>query len=148
MPLKQIETFINNSVKKEEKIEISNYLGYLEKENLNIKKLIKQGTSNNILNENIIGLYNNGNNLDSEKGQIILAGHNNEYVFKNLYKIRIGETIKIVTKNKEYNYEVTTKKTINYKDATSFKLNINTKELIIITCITDETRLLVFAKPK
>lgn len=145
-----INTFIQNEVlsyDKEEKVVNDAYLGYLVIEKYNIKNLIKNGTSSDILDQNFVGFYNNGNSIDSLNGQIILAGHNNRYVFENLYKLRINDEIKIVTKEKEYSYFVKDLKIIKENDTSYFKENIEYKELILITCIkNNKYRLLVIAK--
>ena len=136
--------------KEKEKTLIPNdYLGYLEIPKYNIKRLIKQGTTTNIINQNIIGLYNNNVSLESESGQIILAGHNNKYVFKNLSKVKINDEIIITTPNNYYKYVVKNLHIINASDYTHFKINSKIKELILVTCIKDKHhRLLIIAYPK
>ena len=60
------------------------YDGYISFKNK--KWLIKYGDYNEILNQNLVLMISNKETLESEYGNIILAGHNNKYVFSNLYK--------------------------------------------------------------
>lgn len=151
-----LEQIVNNTIpiiekeqEPEETNEIpNNYLGYIIIPKYNIKKLIKLGTEDYILNQNIVGLYNNGNNLDSKEGQIILAGHNNKDVFKNIAKLKTNDEIKIITVDKTYTYKVTKTKIISINDYNDFVNYKKAKELVLITCMSKNTRLLVFAKEK
>ena len=61
------------------------YDGYISFKNK--KWLIKYGDYNEILNQNLVLMISNKETLESEYGNIILAGHNNKYVFSNLYKL-------------------------------------------------------------
>lgn len=132
----------HNSVNRD----FTNNLGYLLIDRLNIDKDIKRGTSLHVLNSNSVGLYENGVELNDESGQIILAGHNNKYVFKNLFRIKQGDTIKIITYNKEYVYKVYKKVVVSFYDSSYFKVGDSDKEVILITCVNKDKRLLVFAK--
>ena len=154
-----LEQMVNNTIpiiekqkeekEQEETNEIpNNYLGYIIIPKYNIKKLIKLGTENYILNQNIVGLYNNGNHLNSKEGQIILAGHNNKDVFKNIAKLKINDNIKIITVDKTNIYKVTKTKIISINDYNDFVNYKKEKELVLITCMSKNTRLLVFAKEK
>ena len=121
-------------------------IGYLYIDTLNIKQVIKKGTSEQILNNNNVGLYKNGVEIDDNIGQIILAGHNNKYVFGNLYKIKNNDKIIIETKQGKQLFIVNNKIIINSNDTSYFKKNSSSKELILITCINKNKRLLIFAK--
>lgn len=145
-----INTFIKTEVilfDNKEKFLYGDYLAGLIIEKYDIKNLIKKGTAVDILDQNLVGLYDNGSDIDSVNGQIILAGHNNSYVFEKLYKLRIDDEIKIITREKEYSYFVKELKIIEKDDTSYFKDNINYKELILITCIkNNKYRLLVIAE--
>lgn len=146
---KQINKKIEKSNKKDNEINITDdYLGYLEIPKYNIKNLIKEGTDNYILNQNIIGKYKNDTKIDSKKGQLILAGHNNKYVFGKLYKVKINDEIIIKTKEKLYKYLINDIKIIKDNDLSYFNTNNPKKELILITCTSKNKRLLIFAHPK
>ena len=76
----------------------NNYIGYIKIDRYNINKFIMLGTSDNILNKNVVGLYKDLKDLDSKTGITLLAGHNNIYVFKNLNKLKIGDEVIIGSK--------------------------------------------------
>ena len=68
------------------------YDGYISFKNK--KWLIKHGDYNEILNQNLVLMISNKETLESEYGNIILAGHNNKYVFSNLYKLNIHQIVR------------------------------------------------------
>lgn len=88
----------------------NNYIGYIKIDKYNINKFIMLGTSDNILNKNVVGLYKDLKDLDSKTGITLLAGHNNIYVFKNLNKLKIGDEVIIGSNFYTYKYKVVSKK--------------------------------------
>lgn len=138
---------------KENKLELETnklnnyYLGYIEIPSLNIKRLIVKGTGKEILDKNLIGILKSSVNLDSEFGNIILAGHNTNNVFQNLHKAKIGDKIKIVTLKDTYTYAVKDKQTIDESDMSFFKQVSNKKILTLVTCENNiKKRLIVVAE--
>ena len=120
------------------------YNSYLVIDSLNINILIENGTSDAILNKNVVGKYDN--NSTYLKGQVILAGHNNKKVFKNLNNISIGDSVVVFDNNQKYVYYVYDKKIISYTDTSNFYIT-SSRNLVLITCIYDNYhRLLVFCK--
>ena len=72
---------------------------------------------------------------DSDKyGNIILSGHNNKYVFSNLYKLYIGDEIIISDFKNEYKYKIYEIKYINIKDKYILDNIYDKKILTLITC--------------
>lgn len=123
----------------------SEFLGYIEIPSLKIKKLIKEGVSEEIL-KNSIGLVQNGASLDSNIGNIVLAGHDTENIFKSLYEIKVGEEIFIVTHKKIYKYIVKSTKIISKNDVEILNNYNNKLEVNLITCIDNgENRFVVNA---
>lgn len=114
---------------KGEKLE-TNYIGYIEIQSVNIRRGIVEGISDNILNNNDIGMIRDNN--------IILAGHAVQNVFGNLKKISIFDKVKIQLYDKEY-YFIVYEKVIVEKDSLDY-LNA---DLVLITCTNDNKRLLV-----
>lgn len=120
------------------------YNSYLVIDSLNINILIENGTSDVTLNKNVVGKYDN--NSTYLKGQVILAGHNNKKVFKNLNNISIGDSVVVFDNNQKYVYYVYDKKIISYTDTSNFYIT-SSRSLVLITCIYDNYhRLLVFCK--
>lgn len=122
------------------------YLGYLEISNLGIKKVISYGTSDNILDQNVLGLHKMSISLDDKVGNIIIAGHNNKYVFGNLYKIKVNDLIKIVTKGNNYLFKVIKKDVVKDDDFRYFILEDKKKIITLITCYGSNKRLFVIGE--
>ena len=111
----------------------NNYIGYIKIDKYNINKFIMLGTSDNILNKNVVGLYKDLKDLDSKTGITLLAGHNNIYVFKNLNKFYT------------YKYKVVSKKIIKKDDYSIFEGG-DERVIILLTCVSDDLRLVVTCK--
>ena len=101
---------INREIKIDNVISTNNinrkYDGYLIIEKLKYKGLIRVGEYDEILDSNLILMISDKNLFNSSVGNIILAGHNNKYVFSKLYKLNIGDEIIISDFNNEYAYTV------------------------------------------
>lgn len=123
----------------------NDYLGYIEIPRFDIKRLIKYGTSSNILDNDYVGLHKLSGSLDDNK-LIILAGHNISNVFSKLHSININDTVYINTKKNNKKFIVYDKKIVNEYDTDYLKEDKN-NELILITCTnTKGERLLVMLK--
>ena len=123
----------------------NNYIGYIKIDKYNINKFIMLGTSDNILNKNVVGLYKYLKDLDSKTGITLLAGHNNIYVFKNLNKLKIGDEEIIGSKFYTYKYKVVSKKIIKKDDYSIFEGG-DERVIILLTCVSDDLRLVVTCK--
>ena len=110
----------------------NNYIGYIKIDRYNINKFIMLGTSDNILNKNVVGLYKDLKDLDSKTGITLLAGHNNIYVFKNLNKLKIGDEVIIGSKFYTYKYKVVSKKIIEKDDYSIFEGSDDLR--LVVTC--------------
>lgn len=112
----------------------SKYIGYIEIEHLGIKRAIVYGINARNLNNNDVAMEKNGN--------ITLAGHSIDNVFKNLHIIEIGDKILVNVYNENYNYRVVDKIVV-YKDSKKKYEN----DLVLITCMTNPNkRLIVLAQ--
>lgn len=135
---------LNEKQTKQEKIQLANtYLGYIEIPTLGIKNLITYGTDKNILNKGLVGLMEISANIDDEFGNIILAGHNINNVFRKLHYSKVGEEIKVVTHQNIYYYKITEKYTINDKDMSYFNTLTDKKILTLVTCENDSSKRLI-----
>lgn len=120
----------------------SDIIGYLEIENLNIKKLIKRGTSAEILDQNIIGMLENSI-IGTDNNDIVLAGHNINEVFRYLHQIKVNDIVKITTNDSCYRYKVKKIMTVDETDV-KYLLNKHQNRLTLITCTNiSNKRLLV-----
>lgn len=121
------------------------YDGYISFKNK--KWLIKNGDYNEILNQNLVLMISNRETLESEYGNIILAGHNNKYVFSNLYKLNIDDEIIVSDFNYEYLFKVYDISKINIKNKSILDNVYDKKILTLITCTSNnQIRYVVTAK--
>lgn len=121
------------------------YDGYISFKNK--KWLIKYGDYNEILNQNLVLMISNKEILESEYGNIILAGHNNKYVFSNLYKLNKDDEIIVSDFNYEYLFKVYDISKINIKNKSILDNAYDKKILTLITCTSNnQIRYVVTAK--
>ena len=121
------------------------YDGYISFKNK--KWLIKYGDYNEILNQNLVLMISNKETLESEYGNIILAGHNNKYVFSNLYKLNKDDEIIVSDFNYEYLFKVYDVSKVNIKNKSILDNVYDKKILTLITCTSNnQIRYVVTAK--
>lgn len=121
------------------------YDGYISF--LNKKLLIKYGDYNKILNQNIVLMINKKEMLNSEYGNIILAGHNNKYVFSIIYKLKVDDEIIVSDFNNKYLFKVDNLFKVNIKDKSILDNVYDKKMLTLITCTNNnQIRYVVTAK--
>ena len=121
------------------------YDGYISFKNK--KWLIKYGDYNEILNQNLVLMISNKETLESEYGNIILAGHNNKYVFSNLYKLNKDDEIIVSDFNCEYLFKVYDISKVNIKNKSILDNAYDKKTLTLITCTSNnQIRYVVTAK--
>ena len=121
------------------------YDGYISFKNK--KWLIKYGDYNEILNQNLVLMISDKETLESEYGNIILAGHNNKYVFSNLYKLNKDDEIIVSDFNYEYLCKVYDISKVNIKNKSILDNVYDKKILTLITCTSNnQIRYVVTAK--
>lgn len=137
---KSIEIYQKNKIKDNiYKIE----LGKIEIPSITLNNKIVSGTNKNILDQNYVGHIKESSLNFNET--IILAGHNNKYVFKRLKELKRGNKIYLTIYDETKKYCVLNKIEIYYNDYTYFKKQENT--LILITCTKDKNkRLIIISK--
>ena len=125
------------------KIDGKNVLGVIQIDKINYKGLIYESTNMDVLDKGI-GHFESSPIFN---GNVCLAGHNYFGIWKDLYTLKTGDTIKYtcVLGSKEYN--VLNVQTINYDDISVLD-NTKDNEITLITCIknTPTKRLCVQAK--
>ena len=132
-----IENKISNEFEyKEETINSkrTNVIGILEIKSIGLKAPIVDGEENL---DYVVAKYRNSANF-GQVGNVILAGHNNNMkgsIFKNLYKVKIGDIIEIKTDNNIYKYKLTERVIVNPSDSSLLTQDISKKEITLITCI-------------
>ncbi len=127
----------------ESKIKMKDYDGYLYIPKFSYKGLIKSGKDKEVLDSNNILHFNNGCNLNDEYGNIVLAGHNNKYVFSILYKLSIGDDLIVYENSKEYKFKIYKIITVNIEDTYILNNVVSNKMITLITCTKDNQNRLV-----
>ncbi|ELP5177955.1 class D sortase [Clostridium perfringens] len=131
-----IENKVSNEFEyKEETINSkrTNVIGILEIKSIGLKAPIVDGEENL---DYVVAKYRSSANF-GQAGNIILAGHNNMKgsIFKNLYKVKIGDIIEIKTDDNIYKYKLTERVIVNPSDSGLLTQDISEKEITLITCI-------------
>ncbi|TBX05574.1 class D sortase [Clostridium perfringens] len=111
----------------------TNVIGILEIKSIGLKAPIVDGEENL---DYVVAKYRSSANF-GQAGNVILAGHNNMKgsIFKNLYKVKIGDIIEIKTDNNIYKYKLTERVIVNPSDSGLLTQDISEKEITLITCI-------------
>lgn len=131
-----IENKVSNEFEYKEEGENSkrtNVIGILEIKSIGLKAPIVDGKENL---DYVVAKYRSSANF-GQSGNVILAGHNNMKgsIFKNLYKVKIGDVIEIKTDNNIYKYKLTERVIVNPSDSSLLTQDISEKEITLITCI-------------
>ena len=116
------------------------YLGYIYIPKFDYKNIIDN--KSNTLDDNQVLLPSFSGNIGESK--IILAGHNNRYVFNKIYYLDIDDDIIISDFNVDYKYKVVDKYIIKVDDFSTFNED-NT--LYLMTC-TDNNQERYIVKSK
>ena len=120
----------------------SDYSGYIYIPSFNVKRLIKSGTSSDILDNGYVGILSGDLNSSD---LIILAGHNIFTVFSSLHDISNGDYVFIRNSVIDRKFIVYNKIVVSESDFSYFYNRNN--ELLLITCTdTAGYRLLVFLR--
>lgn len=108
-------------------------IGVVDIPSVGIRAQIFEGTDDETL-KYYVGRFTTGV-MPGEIGNFALAAHNNIYteLFRNLYKVEIGDKVRIITRTKEYIYQVTSKNVINPTQVEVLKGN-KRKEITLVTC--------------
>lgn len=116
------------------------YKGYIYIPKFDYKNVIKKDSS--ALDENLVLMTNFSDEIG--ESSIVLAGHNNRYVFNKIYYLNIGDEIIISNESKDYKYIVNKTKYIKVDDYDSLN---NKDSLTLITCTNNnQERYIVIAK--
>ena len=113
------------------------YDGYIYIPRLNYKNIISKGDEKEVLDKNIVLMISNKEVINKEYGNIILAGHNNKYVFNILYDISINDEIIISDFKNTYSFTVYKIDYVNIKNKSVLDNVYDKKILTLITCTND-----------
>ena len=129
---------LKNKSKAEEK---SNAIGILEIDSIGVKAPIVLGEENL---DYVVAKYRSSSDF-GELGNVILAAHNNMRgsIFRNLHKLKIGSTVKIISDNKELEYKITNRYIVEPNDTSKINFSNDKKEITLITCINHAKQRLI-----
>ena len=118
-----------NNNKKNEKNDV---IGILEIDSIGVKAPIVLGEENL---DYVVAKYRSSSDF-GELGNVILAAHNNMRgaIFRNLHKLKIGATVKIISDNKEFEYKITNRYIVEPNDTSKINFSNDKKEITLITC--------------
>lgn len=108
-------------------------IAILKISSINLKAPIVDGEEN--LNY-VVAKYKNSPKF-GENGNTILAAHNNMKgsIFKNLYKIKIGDTVEVQKDNEVFKYKITQREIVEPNEPSLLTQDLSKKEITLITCI-------------
>jgi len=108
-------------------------IGVVDIPSINLRGQIYNGTDDETL-KYYVGRFTTGV-MPGEIGNFALAAHNNIYteLFKDLHKVEIGAKVRIVTRTKEYVYQVTSKNVISPTQVEVLAAS-KKKEITLVTC--------------
>lgn len=114
------------------KVEESNVIGILEIDSIGVKAPIVLGEENL---DHVVAKYRSSSDF-GELGNVILAAHNNMRgaIFKNLHKLKIGSTVKIISDNKELEYKINNRYVVEPNDTSKINFSNDKEEITLITC--------------
>ena len=107
-------------------------IAILKISSINLKAPIVDGEEN--LNY-VVAKYKNSPNF-GENGNTILAAHNNMKgsIFRNLYKVKIGDTVEVQKDNEVFKYKITQREIVEPNDPNLLTQDLSKKEITLITC--------------
>uniref|UniRef100_UPI0039E854F2 class D sortase n=2 Tax=Clostridium perfringens TaxID=1502 RepID=UPI0039E854F2 len=107
-------------------------IAILKISSINLKAPIVDGEEN--LNY-VVAKYKNSPSF-GENGNTILAAHNNMKgsIFKNLYKVKIGDTVEVQKDNELFRYKITQREIVEPNNPSLLTQDLSKKEITLITC--------------
>lgn len=133
----KIKEKVDRIIQQKEK---SIYKGFIYIPRFNYKSVIKKDKS--ALDENLVEMTNFSDEIG--KSNIVLAGHNNKYVFNKIYYLEKGDEIIISDFKVDYKYIVDKTKYIEVDDYNALN---NPDSVTLITCTNNnQERYIVIAK--
>ncbi|XZM35389.1 class D sortase (plasmid) [Clostridium perfringens] len=131
---KQISNTYKNKVNKNNNSATNNprIIAILKISSINLKAPIMLGEENL---DYVVAKYRNSPNF-GENGNTILAAHNNMKgsIFRNLYKVKIGDTVEVQKNNELFKYKITQREIVEPNDPSLLTQDLSKKEITLITC--------------
>ena len=142
---------INQKSINDVKNSIKTYEAYLNIPKINLSQPIyAKGSEESDIDKNIIFIGDSDTPV-TKNGNVIIAGHSGASTvsfFKNLYKLKNGDTIYLEYKNIIYEYIITKKYTVKKTGKIEIIRDYNSKTLTLITCHGDDLQLVIISNLK
>lgn len=120
----------------------NDYIGYLIIPKINLTKgFVDKRSSENDVEKNIL-VVDGSNYPDTEKGNLILAGHSGtgwKAFFNDLYKLQVGDTAQITYKGKKYTYSITNIYTQPKVGKVAIYRDYSKTTLTLVTCTNNDS---------
>ena len=128
---------------KEEDTPVTNdYIGYLTIPKINLTKgFVDKRSTENDVEKNIL-VVDGSNYPDTEKGNLILAGHSGtgwKAFFNDLYKLQVGDTAQVTYKGKKYIYSITNIYTQPKVGKVAIYRDYSKTTLTLVTCTNNDS---------
>ena len=128
---------------KEEDTPVTNdYIGYLTIPKINLTKgFVDKRSTENDVEKNIL-VVDGSNYPDTEKGNLILAGHSGtgwKAFFNDLYKLQVGDTAQVTYKGKKYIYSITNIYTQPKVGKIAIYRDYSKTTLTLVTCTNNDS---------
>ena len=118
------------------------YIGYLVIPKINLTKgFVDMRSSENDVEKNIL-VVQGSNYPDTEKGNLILAGHSGtgwKAFFNDLYQLQVGDTAYVTYKGKKYTYSISNIYKQEKVDKIAIYRDYSKTTLTLITCTNYES---------
>lgn len=111
---------------------------YVSIPELGIQRIIKEDTSKKVLDDGYVVIWNEEKEIE-KIGNLLLAGHNIQNVFKDLIKIKKGMKVYLYHKSDVYVYEVVARKIVDVTE-NAYLEDTPYKQLSLITCTKDNQK--------
>ena len=128
-----LKTMLGGNTKDDNIVVAGGAIGVVDIPSVSLRGQIYEGTDDETL-KYYVGKFDTSV-MPGEIGNFAIAAHNNIYteLFKNLHKVEIGDKVRIITKTKEYVYQVTSKNVITPTEVEVLAAS-KKKEITLVTC--------------
>ncbi len=127
----------------EESMDPNQYIGYLEIPKLNFSKgFYPKHSSLNDVDKNLL-VVNESDYPNVSKGNLIIAGHSGNAwnsFFDDLYKLSVGDQLKVKYNNKTYNYKIVNIYKADKTGHIAIYRNQNRTTLTLVTCTNNDNK--------
>ena len=121
----------------------NNYIGMIQINKINLNRGFVDPTSKyNDIKYNVT-IIKGSNFPDVKNGNFILAAHSGSgplAIFKNLYKLKVGDTVDIIYKNKKYTYKIVKIYYQKKQGYIAIYRDVNKTTLTLVTCTKDNSK--------